>query len=1041
MEVIGKTTSETLTGTTAADVIIAKQGGDDSITALAGDDIIGLGEKLDVNDTIDGGDGYDKLYFTDKTSAATDLDHVTNVEKIILGDATTTITTKNSLVSSGSTLEVKGDAMTSNLTFNGSAETDGNFSIWAGQGNDQITVGGGDDIVVIKQGGNDKVSLGGGDDVIGAGQSLTTSDTIDGGAGNDVLYFKDTTTQTTDLDHVTNVETIVLGDAETTVVTKDDLVASGKTLTVDGSRLVNHAMNWDGSNETDGSFAITSGAGNDTIKGGSKNDTIDAGAGDDTITDGAGNDTVYARDGADSIDATGGGNDFIRANAGDDTVNMGTKLTSADTVNGGYGNDKLIFTDNNNASDDLDNVMYFETIQLGNTTSNVDIKLPDAIVLPGSTLVIDASSLTTGTLTLDASSETDSNLKIVGGSKNDTISMGTGLTSADTIDGGTQAAGGADVLNYTDKGTGTDELDHVTGIESIVLGDAETAITTVDDLVSATIDANIDLNIDGSNLGSSHTLTFDASAEKDADIKVMCGAGADSITVGAGNDSVDDTSGAGNDVIIAKLGGKDTINAGDGNDTIGMGRALDTNDTIDGGAGTDVLYFTDTDGAVTDLNGVTNIESIVLGDATTSVTAQNNLVATGATLTVDASNLTSTHTLTWDGSAEGDGKFNIIGGNGADTITGGDKADTINGGLGADEIRGMDGDDSLDGGAGNDTIVFDDNTKVGDDTINGGDGTDVLKFEDGAGATTYDIKGASISNIETIFLNDDAQNITVQMGADDISGQSITLKDTDGATTTLQIEGTSSGDTIDLSNVTQDSTSPVDSLVVKGLAGKDNITGSAFADSIEGGTGADTISGGSGNDTILGGAGADSITTGDGADKVVLDHFATVDNITDFTSGTDGIYFDFDKGGATSNKIETAGKLGTKLYSQGNSKINILTTAGGTDKVLTLAKTLDKDSGTVALTAKALFTGYASKASLTAAIKSQANKMAAISAGGAITAHSHAVAFGVTTKSHKLYVFAVSDTKAATGSGGKIAQTLQVATLAANPVATDIHVF
>ena len=67
--------------------------------------------------------------------------------------------------------------------------------------------------------------------------------------------------------------------------------------------------------------------------------------------------------------------------------------------------------------------------------------------------------------------------------------------------------------------------------------------------------------------------------------------------------------------------------------------------------------------------------------------------------------------------------------------------------------------------------------------------------------------------------------------------------------------------------------------------------------------------------------------------------------------------------------------------------------------------------------------------------------MAAISAGGAITAHSHAVAFGVTTKSHKLYVFAVSDTKAATGSGGKIAQTLQVATLAANPVATDIHVF
>ena len=58
-----------------------------------------------------------------------------------------------------------------------------------------------------------------------------------------------------------------------------------------------------------------------------------------------------------------------------------------------------------------------------------------------------------------------------------------------------------------------------------------------------------------------------------------------------------------------------------------------------------------------------------------------------------------------------------------------------------------------------------------------------------------------------------------------------------------------------------------------------------------GSPGADTITGGSGNDVIYGGGGADTLTGGPGADKFVILHPSDgAVTITDFTSGTDGLY-------------------------------------------------------------------------------------------------------------------------------------------------------
>jgi len=74
----------------------------------------------------------------------------------------------------------------------------------------------------------------------------------------------------------------------------------------------------------------------------------------------------------------------------------------------------------------------------------------------------------------------------------------------------------------------------------------------------------------------------------------------------------------------------------------------------------------------------------------------NTLVASGATLTVDASSFT-TKTLTFNGAAETDGSFKI---------TGGALVDVLTGGAGADTLTGNGALDNLTGGGGNDQFVL-----------------------------------------------------------------------------------------------------------------------------------------------------------------------------------------------------------------------------------------------------------------------------------------------------------------------------------------------
>jgi Ca2+-binding RTX toxin-like protein len=120
--------------------------------------------------------------------------------------------------------------------------------------------------------------------------------------------------------------------------------------------------------------------------------------------------------------------------------------------------------------------------------------------------------------------------------------------------------------------------------------------------------------------------------------------------------------------------------------------------TLNGNNGSDTLTVKVGNAVTTAINGVTNVETIIFKQAATNttITTVNEVVASGATLTVDASSFT-TKSLIFDGSAEANGSFKITGGAAPDNLKGGALADTLtgNGGL-----------DNLTGGGGNDQFVL-----------------------------------------------------------------------------------------------------------------------------------------------------------------------------------------------------------------------------------------------------------------------------------------------------------------------------------------------
>ncbi|MBS0289854.1 MAG: VCBS domain-containing protein [Proteobacteria bacterium] len=920
----------TVTGLDNNDVIlgsaISSGVGNDAIYGGNGDETFAMGLNLDSNDIIDGGPGYDTLSFTDNNTGNAELAFVTNIEKIVLGAAVTTVATLDSLVAPGQTLTVDGSGAV-NMNWDARGELDGYFNITGSSGNDTFRFG----------------------------NNFSNNNIINGGGGTDTLFINSLSSNNS-LDNVSNVEVLTFNNASIseTVVTKDSLVAAGQTLTVQG---LFNSLFWNGAAETDGSFNIKGGFGVDTLIGGSQNDIFDMGTNlttSDVINGGAGFDTLKFTDntlgtndlsgsivniekiilgaaitnitpidalvpaGATlEIDASAtislnwnavqelDGYFNITGSAGNDTFTYGNNFSSNTTINAGDGTDTLT-VNTLSANNSLDNVSNIEVLNF-NSSSPIPINVitQDGLVAAGQTLTLNANA---SSLFWNGAAETDGSFNLtgglgndtlIGGAQDDTFNMNTpgALVSTDTINGGA----GFDTLYFTDS-IGLllfNEFNGVTNIEKVILGAAVTTLATQDSLIAA----GQTLLVDGS---ATTSLNWNSSLETDGKLNITGSSGTD-ILVGGSQD-----------------------------DTFIMGSNLNSSDSINGGAGFDTLTFIDNNTGTNELAAVTNIENILLGAAVTNIVTSNSLVSSGQTLTVDASNAVS---LNWNALQETDGFFNITGSAGNDIFTfgnsfsnnnainAGDGTDTlivntllsnnsldnisdieiltlntanlfnvitqdnlvatgqtltVNGkatGLiwngaaetdGSFNVTGTTGIDTITGGAQDDTFNMGSNL-TNADVINGGAGTNTLYFTDnGTGADEL----SNVTNIQNIVLGAAVTNINATLDSIVPLGQTLTV---DGSTT-LSLNWSS----ISLNR----------SVNVTGSASADTITGGTQNDILSGGSGNDIINGSSGNDTINGGLGVDTLSGGLGTDTFVFNIGDSVGTVGG--SGNSGTVTGFD---------------------------------------------------------------------------------------------------------------------------------------------------
>jgi len=374
----------------------------------------------------------------------------------------------------------------------------------------------------------------------------------------------------------------------------------------------------------------------------------------------------------------------------------------------------------------------------------------------------------------------------------------------------------------------------------------------------------------------------------------------------------------------------------------------------------------------------------------------------------------------------------VSGGAGDDVIVGGAGNDTLSGGDGVDTITAGAGNDSISGGAGNDVIVMAGNLTSAD-TIDGGDGVDTLTISTALGTTgapnftsievlglsganniAQDMNAFSGSGITTVLidgtgdsLTNAASNLTTLLVSNNAStgtlsfarlinttNDSVTINFAGGGNTTLA-NGTSFageenitmgryGSTSGAGNTVTFTTPTLTAMQKLTLGGEfnyaigsngatrlatldaSNATGTVNVDASAStvnftatvsGAAAVTLTGGSGNDVLTGTSFADSLTGGDGADSVTA---GAGDDIVSGGRGADTL-----AGGDGTDTADFTGlngvfDVGGGVVSSGIA-VNLGTTAVTAANVR--AYTVIEGAGT---TAAALSTGLANLSSGTA---------------------------------------------------------------------------
>ncbi|HEY2071489.1 MAG TPA: calcium-binding protein [Rhizomicrobium sp.] len=905
---VGTSGNDVLTGTTGNDTFDLTAGGNDTVSALAGDDTITMGNTLTYADRIDGGDGNDTVFISGTTSVVLGAKTLVNVEDLVLANGGTYhITTNDATVAAGAYMTVDASNLdaTHALTFNGAAETDGNFNILGGAGNDVITTGAGGDYIDAEFGGNDTINLGtdsptadvdGDGDFVYFGAAFTAADSVTGdpaNPSNDAIQLRGDYSAGVTLTASTlvNVGGIYLTSGASSglsfsynLTTVDATVASGQALQVIGTSL--HAgenLTFNGAAETNGDFLIYGGAGNDHLVGGAGDDFFRGGAGDDYIDGGAGKNRATFSDHAAGVTVsllqeghaqnTGDGNDTLiniqdlsgtsgnDVLTGDNNANWLWGEGGNDTISGGGGNDLIQVGELATGvigTDVADGGAAHNTLDFDANQSNT-IGVTFSLALEGTQQATGVDMLTATNfidvmgsqgddiLTGDANANTlygaEGSDTLTGGAGNDVLYGDKGYYGATSTAGGDGPTGVLDV----DTGTGGDDvLDGGVGNDTLDGGEGnDTAVYS-----DATSAVKVSLLVSGfqavgGGLNSDSLISIEnlvGSAYNDT----LTGDGnANVLTGGAGND-IFYTGGAPSDVAgapatVSAAPSGDIVYGGDGNDTVYYNAPGEL--TFYGGAGTDTL----------DAHLVSFDTTFYLGDDV------ERFVGGSGADTVTVVDPADTTALTLTGNA---GNDNLTGGAANDHIDGGDGDDVLNISYG--------GNDTVTGDAGNDTIVAAVSPAstsgnpglTASDHLDGGDGTDTLQIT-GDLSAGISFGSTTLTSVETIELGAGFSYKLIMADGNVAAGQSMT------------IDGSSLGAS--------------DVLTFNGA----HETNGTYT--VEGGAASDTITGGAGNDTIVGGLGADKLNGGAGVDTFVYTGvadstgYSTHDVITAFDGSADHI--------------------------------------------------------------------------------------------------------------------------------------------------------
>ncbi len=480
---------------------------------------------------------------------------------------------------------------------------------------------------------------------------------------------------------------------------------------------------------------------------------------------GKGHKIALATNLADTIDVSQGGDDNIHSGDGDDTIVFGAAFTGKDKIDGQGGANDTVTLNGNYAAGvtfgaaTMVNVEKL-TVAAGN---NYKLKTDEATIVSHGTMTFDASALgSANTLSLDASKENNGTLIVMGGAGDDVVKGGNWANGYHFEGGGHDTAVGgigADGFYMAGAFDANDRLNGGGGIfDTLFLdgnygGGVRFKAHTLENCANVTLAAGHNyklithentvataITFDAHALGAGNKFTLDASAETTGTVTVTAGAGDDALTGGnAGN------------VFTMTGGGNDTVKGGAGHDQFNFNGVFTLGDHIDGGGtgATDDLLIIGAVGPQSMTLGAANVAHIgtlqINGGAYT-ITAQDDLVAAGKTMTVTM--FTGSDALSFDGSAET---------NGAYILDGGSANDVLKGGSGNDTFKGRGGHDAITLGGGADSVAYSavaESTGTGYDTVTGFDFSANDKFDMPAAVGAVDTKiGSGFLDAPTFDAN------------------------------------------------------------------------------------------------------------------------------------------------------------------------------------------------------------------------------------------------------------------------------------------------